>query len=567
MSSMKHSSLFDASILIADDEPANVALLDGLLRDDGYHRIRSTCDSREVLALIEAEQPDLILLDLHMPHLSGYEVMLQLREALPPDEFLPVLVLTADVTTEAKERALAGGARDFLTKPIDAVEVGLRIRNLLEVRQLHVHQREARAAAELAARRATLLAGASSAVAASFDCDTTLSQLARLLVPRLGDTCIVAVSDGGTPRVVGLAHVDSTLERELAAALRALDAESWFGQLLDRLGDAPRGVHGELSLERFAAALPDPLAADLARALQPHAALTLPLAAASGRLGTLLLLRSSASVYSDAELEVAEDIAYRASVALENARLFQQAQHATRARDEMLGIVAHDLRNPLNAILMSGELLLETMPAGADAQRRPIEVILRSTATMQRLIEDLLDIQRMETQGLHFDVFEVELAGVIRQAVEMLRPLAHRHGVELVVSSADPTRVLADPARLHQVISNLVGNALKFTPHGGRVEIAVDAHATEAIVRVGDSGAGIAPDQLPHIFSRYWQARKGDRRGIGLGLAIARGIVDAHGGRIWVESSPGAGSTFSFTVPLAHDAQPQPAARPALVLG
>jgi signal transduction histidine kinase/DNA-binding response OmpR family regulator len=547
---MKHGNLRDAAILIADDEAANVALLDSLLRDDGYHRIRSTCDPRDVLPLVDSEQPDLILLDLHMPYLSGYEVMDMLSERLPADEFLPVLVLTADVTTAAKERALAGGARDFLTKPIDAVEVGLRIRNLLEVRQLHLHQRAARAAAERAELRARLLADASRALAASFDCDTTLSQLARLLVPRLGDACIIALAEKQT-RLVGIAHRDAALERELHAARPALERHDWFAPLVERLGQAHAGTYGDVAADRIARAVPDPAAADLVRALAPRSALILPLVVPSGRMGTLLLLRSDAGAYDADDVALGEDVAYRAAVAIENARLFQQTQQATRARDEMLGVVAHDLRNPLNAISMSGELVLETLPAGADAQRHAIEVILRSAATMQRLIDDLLDVQRLDTQGITFDVFDVDLGSVVRQAVDMLQPLAHARRVELVVTPETGARVLADPARLHQVISNLVGNAIKFTPEHGRIEIEVESRGGEAVVRIGDTGPGIAPDELPHVFSRYWQARRGDRRGLGLGLAIARGIVDAHGGRIWVESAHGAGSTFSFTVPLA----------------
>jgi signal transduction histidine kinase/DNA-binding response OmpR family regulator len=519
---MTSYDLFAARILIADDEEANVALLEGLLSDDGYRNIRSTCDAREVLALVLAEPPDLVLLDLHMPHLSGFDVMRQLRDALPPDEFLPVLVLTADATTQAKERALAGGARDFLTKPIDAVEVGLRIRNLLEVRQLHVQQRAARAAAERAAARAKLLAEASRVMSASFDYATTLSQLARLLVPRLGEACVITVAESGETRVVGLAHSDPDAECALTERISGGDIDGWLASL-------------------------------------PANTLALPLSGAAGQLGTLLLIRGDdAATAEEQDGAVGEDaalaaeIAYRAAIAMENAQLFQQTQQATRARDEMLGVVAHDLRNPLNAVVMSAELLMEMAPPEADEQRRTIELILRASTSMSRLIEDLLEVQRMETQGINFELFEIELGSVVRQAIHMLQPLAHARRVELRAAESPATRVVADPARLHQVISNLVGNAIKFTPEGGRIEIGVEVVNGEAVVRVGDSGPGIAADELPHIFSRYWQARAGDRRGLGLGLAIARGIVDAHGGRIWVESAPGSGSTFRFTVPLSH---------------
>ena len=503
-----------ARILIADDEPANVALLEGLLSADGYLNVDSTCDAREVLAMVDAETPDLILLDLHMPYLSGWEIMRALKERLPPDLMMPILVLTADVTAEAKERALAGGARDFLTKPIDGIEVGLRIRNLLEVRQLHRHQIEARAAAERAAARARLLADASRVLASSFDYHTTLSRLARLLLPALGECCVVTVEQAEGARMAGLAHVDPDAESTLSAALR----------------DAP--------------------APDLSAVLSSGVTAVAPIAGSSGPLGTLAVTRAG-SPYQDDEVALIEEIAYRAGVAIENAGLYQEAQQATRARDDMLGVVAHDLRNPLNSIGMSVEVLLDMTPADDAARRSPLGVAQRGVQSMNRLIEDLLEVRRMETQGIRIDASEIDISAVIRQAAEMLAPLATARQIRLVALAEGLPRAVADPARIQQVISNLVGNAVKFTPAHGRIEIAALAEADEIVVRVCDTGAGIPPDQLPHVFRRFWQAASGDRRGIGLGLAIAQGIVDAHGGRIWVESTLGVGTTFSFTLPVA----------------
>ncbi|MGH7483159.1 MAG: response regulator, partial [Longimicrobiales bacterium] len=135
--------LSNARILIVDDEVANVDLLESLLLDEGYVNLERACDAREVMDRVAAAPPDLVLLDLHMPHLDGFELMRRLIASTPADEFLPILVLTADITPETRQRALAGGAKDFLTKPIDAVEVGLRIRNLLETRRLHVEQARA----------------------------------------------------------------------------------------------------------------------------------------------------------------------------------------------------------------------------------------------------------------------------------------------------------------------------------------------------------------------------------------------------------------------------------------
>jgi signal transduction histidine kinase/DNA-binding response OmpR family regulator len=548
---MNNTSLFDAGILIADDEDANVVLLHGLLSDEGYRNIRVTCDSREVLALVEAQQPDLILLDLHMPHMSGFDVMRELRERLPPDTFLPILVLTADVTPQAKERALAGGARDFLTKPFDALEVSLRIRNLLEVRQLHLHQAAARAAAERAERRAVLLASVSRVLATSFDYHTTLTQLARLLVPHLGELCAVTLHENECAEVVGIAHTDVDLEQSLAGVIASARAEEWLTSLLRRLGEHAAGTHTLLAAEHIAGTLSHPRAAELVHALQPRTALVAPLAGTAGRLGTLLILNRTEAGAVEDDIALAEEVAYRAAVAVENARLYHEAQRATHARDEMLGFVAHDLRNPLNVISMTGEMLLETLVDDSAAQRRPLQNIIRSAATMNRLIEDLLEVQRLDTHGIPIECTPIDLSSVLRQAAELLAPLAQARRVALVSVAPDLPRVSADASRLHQVISNLVGNAIKFTPADGRIEITAEVGTGEAIVHVRDNGPGIPAEQLPHIFSRFWQGRNTDRRGIGLGLAIARGIVTAHGGRIWVESSPGAGATFSFAIPLA----------------
>jgi signal transduction histidine kinase len=171
---------------------------------------------------------------------------------------------------------------------------------------------------------------------------------------------------------------------------------------------------------------------------------------------------------------------------------------------------------------------------------------------MSRLIQDLLDVKRMEQGRLAVDPRAQTIGAIVQDAIEMLRPLAEAQGLALEEEiPADLPKVLADPPRVQQVLSNLVGNAIKFTPRGGRIMLRVRPDAAEVSVAVIDTGPGISADQLPHIFGRFWQASRSDKRGIGLGLAIARGIVEAHRGRIWVESRVGEGSAFYFTLPVA----------------
>ncbi|MEX2582586.1 MAG: response regulator, partial [Gemmatimonadota bacterium] len=206
---MPSPDLLASKILIVDDEPANLDLLTSCLQEEGYQRLIATADSRAVIPLYEAELPDLILLDLHMPGLNGFEIMAQLGERVPSEEYLPILVLTADITEATKQRALSGGAKDFLTKPIDLTESLLRIGNLLHTRWLHQHQRQARIAAEQAEKRALFLAGASHVLASSLDHTTTLSLLCQSIVPEIADYCVVDIlnEDGGVSRIA-LKHAD-----------------------------------------------------------------------------------------------------------------------------------------------------------------------------------------------------------------------------------------------------------------------------------------------------------------------------------------------------------------------
>jgi signal transduction histidine kinase len=227
----------------------------------------------------------------------------------------------------------------------------------------------------------------------------------------------------------------------------------------------------------------------------------------------------------------------------------ESAHRAARAREEVLGVVAHDLRNPLNLVGTTTQLLIEP---GLPADRRAAvhAMSMRAVGRMNRLIGDLLDVVRMEEGRLALDVAPCDLNGLLAEAAEAFRARAAEQGVMLehVAAPADPV-VRADGERLLQLLDNLVGNALKFTPRGGRVRISGYVEREMVRVAVADTGPGIPAQQADRLFERFWQARGTDRRGLGLGLAIAKGIAEAHGGRLWVESAVGHGSTFQFTIP------------------
>ena len=229
---------------------------------------------------------------------------------------------------------------------------------------------------------------------------------------------------------------------------------------------------------------------------------------------------------------------------------------AVQARDDMMGIVSHDLRNPANAVKMLARSIIEGDPAAAVADVMERVMIIRQAADqIDALIQDLLDITRLEAGRLTVEPMSQDIRSVVVTIVDGLRPMAEAGGVALSTSIPDtPLFAIADHDRLAQLLSNIVGNAIKFTPAEGTVTVSIGAEGNEVVFEVADTGEGISPDQLPFVFDRFHQAgshRGGSRHGAGLGLPIARGIVEAHHGRIWLDSTPGVGTTVHFTLPRA----------------
>jgi signal transduction histidine kinase len=316
----------------------------------------------------------------------------------------------------------------------------------------------------------------------------------------------------------------------------------------------------EITPEMLDAASADDTHRAMLRVLGPRSMISVPLLASGRVIGALTIVTAeSGRRYRSGDLPLVLELARRAALAVENARLFQEAQQATRARDDMLGIVAHDLRNPLSTILMGSEMLLEMAQSPERSRERDrIEMVRRAATSMNQLIQDLLDVKRVDSGGMVIERRPESVVSLVAHALEALGPLAAAGSLTLEsVVPADLPLVLADAARIQQVLSNLVGNAIKFTPKGGRITITARREsATEVRIAVRDTGPGMPPDQLPHIFGLFWQGRRSDRRGVGLGLAIVKGIVEVHGGRVWVESQVDVGSEFIFTLPVAESPTP-----------
>jgi PAS domain S-box-containing protein len=399
------------------------------------------------------------------------------------------------------------------------------------------------------------LAEVGPALASTLEYEETLTRVAELAVRDIADLCIVEILEEGDE------------VRRLKVSSRD-PSRAWLCDLLMRLRLDPRRPHLTRAVLETRQPLimqrpsPETIAAlaqgeehlRALRAAEIHSMVAVPLVAHGKLLGAITLVSSTAArVYGPADVWLAQELAQRAALAIENAQLYRAARRATQVRDDILGIVAHDLRNPLNSILLQAHLLRRRRgePDRPGAQE-PAEVITRAAARMNRLIQDLLDVTRMEAGRLSVEPACLAARQVASEAVEAHRPVATSASLELRLDLApDLPEVWADRDRLLQVFENLIGNALKFTSPGGRITVGAAAGDGEVLFRVADTGCGIAPEDLQHVFDRFWQARKAERRGAGLGLPIAQGLVEAHHGRIWVESAPGQGSTFFFTIPTA----------------
>jgi PAS domain S-box-containing protein len=281
----------------------------------------------------------------------------------------------------------------------------------------------------------------------------------------------------------------------------------------------------------------------------------------AGRVVGYLYLanKPSAAEFSELDARAVEMFAERAGVVLEIARLGEEVRAAVEARENLLAVVSHDLRSPLTAIKLSASLLAAKCagPERAD-ERRQLDLVRRSTDRMSRLIEDLLQAATIEAGTFTVELAREEVPPILEQALDALAPLAATRSVR-IERDAPPglPPIRCDRQRVMQVLSNLVENAIKFSPRGGNVRVVARVEGAALRFAVADAGAGIAPDEVGLLFARYRKGKAEGRHGVGLGLYIAKGIVEAHGGRIRVESDPGAGSTFSFTIPLAPPAAPR----------
>jgi signal transduction histidine kinase/ActR/RegA family two-component response regulator len=417
-----------------------------------------------------------------------------------------------------------------------------------------------------AERTSRFIAAASRALATLVDYQTALHRVAELAVPDFADWCAVDIAEeNGTLQRLALCHADpGTIQL-------AFDLERRYPPRRDpgigaqhvlRTGQPEMMTEIPDAVLEQAACDPEHLAA--IRTLGLRSYISVPLLGGGRPIGviTFIVTDDSGRRYEAHDLAVAQELAFRAGIAIENARLYSDLQQAAQQKDEFLAVLAHELRNPLAPIRTALQLIAV---AGDDAARRSraCTIMDRQLRQMVRLVDDLLDVSRITRGRIELQKQPTELAAVLQNAIETSRPMIEGNGHELTVTfPRDPVVIDADPTRLAQVFSNLLNNAARYTPRGGQIVVAVDAAPAGAIVRVRDTGIGVPQDALPRIFDMFVQVDRSFERsssGLGIGLTLVKRLVEMHGGTVDAHSDgPGTGTEFVVRLPTIAGEQRMP---------
>jgi signal transduction histidine kinase len=385
-------------------------------------------------------------------------------------------------------------------------------------------------------------------LSASLDVERTLERILRLAVPRVACFAMIdLVRPGGLLERVAWKHVDGAREPLLERPVPFLPEREGLVPLAGVVRTAEPLLIEDVEHDWAGSSQ----ALERIRSLAGRSIMIVPLLTGDEKFGVLTFGSTRTDrYYRRTDLALALELARSASLAIDNARLYRKAEQAIAARDEVLAVVSHDLRNPVSRVRMAAELLTQVyeIPEGA---QNTAGMIVRAADEMNRLIGDLLDVTRIEGGRLSIDPAPLTVATLLDRLDEAHSPLALQKGLAWEVERpGQPIRLTVDEGRILQALGNLVANAIKFTPAGGAVRVVTERTDAAVCIGVRDTGPGMDETQLAHVFDRFWQSRPGDRRGAGLGLAIARGIVEAHQGRIRMDSTPGAGTTAWVELPV-----------------
>ena len=401
----------------------------------------------------------------------------------------------------------------------------------------------AREGAEKEERRAAFLATAVQELTSSLDVDRAVATLGRLFVPNLAEICAIDLVDyDGALRRAAVAHRNQGVEDRMRGQI---------GQAITSVPEALVRVMQEREGKIVGAA--SGLLGFISGIDEQRIVMVVPMVSRGETLGVVTAAAPAGQVFTREDLALATELARHGSLAIDNARLYLESQQALRAREEVLAIVSHDLRNPLNAVTLASSLL-QTSESISSEDREQLDIIVLSANRMSRLIEDLLDVTRLEGgKRLPIEPAPLEVEPLLEETYELFKPQVVTSSITLQFGTTGKVpKVYADHHRVLQVLSNLVGNAMKFTSPGGMITLQAEPQGENVLFTVADNGPGIPRKNLNDIFNPYWQAKRAERLGAGLGLPIAKGIVESHGGQIWVESEQGRGTKFFFTLPVAR---------------
>lgn len=546
-------------VLVVEDNPGDADLVAiALAEADGgpFEPDHVTTLSEALTCVARSPAPDVVLLDLSLPDALGLEGLRRLKEAAPG---VPVVVLTG-AAREIGRAAIQGGAQDYLIKGADAALMPRALRYAIERHQhagrarLLAEEQAARAEAEAARERMAVLAAASNAVSHSLEDHHALTTLASALVPRFADWCAVRTTAGAEQEVAGwfVAHRDGEAAAAVSARLDAALAEP----------EAPSGPaavvasgQAELHADVPAGGPPSPWSAVL-EALAARSAIVAPVRLVDEILGVIVFAASRRRFDRD-DLALAEEIGRRAGVAIANCRLYREARLAVAARDEFLGVAAHELKTPIAVLqlkLQQVEMKQQASLCGTCEHAVPADYrgAARQISRLGQLVEALLDVSRIVASDAKLQHEEFDVCELARETIDRLGDLAMRSRSTVVLRCAEPVRGAWDRLALDRIVANLVSNALKFGAEKP-VEVRIGAEGEHAVIEVEDRGIGIAPADVDRIFDQFERAVSSRHfGGLGLGLYVTRRLVEQHGGTIAVASRPGSGSLFKVRLPRAR---------------
>ncbi len=552
------------NILVVDDLPEKLLVYRTMLEDIGQNIVTAR-SGEEALKQVLRQEFAVVLLDVNMPGMNGFETAEIIRKR-KKSAFVPIIFLTAFADEVCTGEGYEHGAVDFITTPVvpailrakvrvfvDLFRMTRQVRRQAEERIALTEERAKRAAAEEANRRLAFLAEASRILAGSLDAKAIARAVARLVVPALAEVGGVTLAEEpGHPQQTKLVWVGEPGKKVNA---------QWLTDEKEPSDTLHEAVHRSLKtstpirLENLDIKyVPDPgrpaPAGGCIRAVS-----VFPLLARGRTLGALTLAFGAADRGRDpADLATAADLASRAAMALDNARLYSEIQQADRNKNEFLATLAHELRNPL-APIRNGLSILRQIGGLTGTASKTRDMIDRQVSHMVRLIDDLMDVSRITRGKIDLKPERLDLRAALDVAVEASRPYfeAARHTFLLDIPEGSyPLR--ADPTRLAQVFSNLLNNAAKYTPDEGTIRMDVERENGSVLVRVKDNGIGMAPDVLTTVFDIFTQVGNSQERsqgGLGIGLTLVRRLVEMHGGVVSAQS-PGLekGSTFIVKLPL-----------------